>query len=152
MPQTTKLQTSTKKILEILAFLWALPVTLVGFMAVLLCGGWAWSFQFRWQGRLALVMGPRWMWMFPKWVAAVTLGSVILVRDRADMEAGQQNPSVLLLHELEHVRQCCILGPFMLVLYPLASFLAWLLYRELYRGNYFEIKARIQTDQTRKRP
>jgi hypothetical protein len=83
------------------------------------------------------------MWLWPKRIVAVTLGSVILVRDIKQIH----NPSgtaltVLFQHEKEHVRQCFILGPFVLVLYPVASFLAWLLYRKLYRGNYFEYEAR----------
>jgi len=131
--------------IEILGFIWALPVTLIGFLVVLLCGGWAHRInpQAGLTPTLVFALIPRKMWMFPSRLAGVTLGAFILVREVGSVAVG--NP--LIRHELEHVRQCFILGPFVLVLYPLASFLAWLLYRKLYRGNYFEMMARIETGQ-----
>jgi len=76
-------------------------------------------------------------------MAGITLGTIVLFRDLKDADLR----SSLVQHEMEHVRQCKILGPFVLVLYPLASFLSWLLYNKLYRGNWYEIMARVKAQE-----
>ena len=55
--------------------------------------------------------------------------------------------NTLLVHEQAHVYQCYVLGPFMLVLYPLASLIGWVLYGKPYQNNYFELMARLTAGQ-----
>lgn len=66
---------------------------------------------------------------------AMTLGHVILARGPVSMEA-------LRSHEMAHVRQYELLGPFFLFAYALASLHAWLMGKHFYRDNFFEIQAR----------
>ena len=108
--------TKLLKILKFLGFLWALPVTCLGLLVLLACGTYKVK---KWENGV-LVVEPVWMWIWPKQILAVALGSLILVRD-----VKRFDDNTLLVHEQAHVYQCYVLGPFMLVLYPLASLIAW---------------------------
>ena len=68
------------------------------------------------------------------WASAITLGDVVLYRDRE---------IVLLLHAHErvHVRQGRLWGPFFLPAYVLESAWQWLRTGDGYRSNRFEVAA-----------
>ena len=65
---------------------------------------------------------------------AMTLGHVIIGRDLAALNACRD-------HELVHVRQTELWGPFFLPAYLLASLWAHLKGRHYYRDNPFEVEA-----------
>lgn len=69
-------------------------------------------------------------------VSAMTLGHVVIARDRYALEATRA-------HERVHVRQCERWGPFFLPAYFLASLWAAANGRSAYYGNYFEQQARL---------
>mgnify|MGYP001561330617 CR=1 FL=1 len=112
----------------LLQYLWALPMALVGLLLAAI-----------WRGR-----NPRWEYgylrfhiprMWPRSIAGLTLGWVVFFRTA--------RPHLRLqIHEGVHVQQCLLYGPFVLVLYPLASLLAWLSGGSFYRDNVFELAAR----------
>lgn len=115
--------------LRLLGLLWSLPVTLLGLLVAPVCR----PFRARREG-LALALHVRWLW----WrVSAVTLGHVILYR-----LAGGAPRAHLRRHEHVHVLQCDLLGPLMLVAYPLASLVARLGGGDAYHDNLFERWAR----------
>lgn len=124
-----------KSMLKILAVIWAAPTSLVGLALLLLFGDGA---RFRLgQGALE-VWGPGIEWMFnrlsPIGARAMVLGHFVL----------GINPKVLRIfrrHELVHVRQAEILGPFFLPLYFGASLWVLMQGRDCYRSNPFEIQA-----------
>ena len=62
---------------------------------------------------------------------AITLGHVILGRDRRNLDACRA-------HEHGHVRQAELLGPLFLPAYGIASLWAALRHRDPYRANWFE--------------
>jgi hypothetical protein len=66
--------------------------------------------------------------------SAMTLGHVVLGRDRASLEWSRP-------HERVHVRQCERWGPLFLPAYGLASAIAWWRGGDAYRGNFFEREA-----------
>ena len=66
--------------------------------------------------------------------AAMTLGHVVIARDRFMLEATRE-------HERVHVRQAERWGPLFLPAYGIASVIAILRGRDAYRGNAFEIEA-----------
>jgi hypothetical protein len=119
----------TEWIWEVLGFLWALPVSVLGMVLVLASGG---GQTFRTGLRWVVCL--RWPWWMGRF-AGMGLGCFILLKPA--------NPSyTLLTHEAEHVRQCFILGPIVIVLYPLLSLVAWVCYGSPYRFNWMEIMAR----------
>ena len=67
-------------------------------------------------------------------VAALTLGHVVLGRDKKSLAASR-------LHERAHVRQYEALGPFFLFVYLAASVWAMIKGEGAYQGNYLEKKA-----------
>jgi len=125
--------------LRVLLYLWALPVTLLGMLVVLIArsSGGAWQ---RVDGVLEAAGGwPAWVlrrgFPFSGSVAAITLGHVVVGVSRADLAATRA-------HERAHVRQFERWGVLLLVLYPLAGLLAWLRGGNPYRDNVFECEAR----------
>lgn len=122
-----------------LAYLWALPNTLLGALFVpvaLLSGGRAQLVE----GVLE-VHGRALAWLLRRAVplaggaAAMTLGHVVLGRDAAALARCR-------LHEQAHVRQYETWGPFFLPAYFLASLLAYLRGGNPYWDNPFERDAR----------
>ncbi len=128
-----------------LRYLWAFPTSLVGLLAgvlTLATGGHG-----RWQVCYRLASGETAvleMWGgFSRWflertpvrARAMTLGHVILGRDLECLEQCRD-------HELVHVRQTELWGPFFLPAYLLASLWAYLKGGHYYRDNWFEIDAR----------
>lgn len=112
-------------------YLWALPGTLVG---LLLAASAAARPAVR-DGVLD-VCGVRGFCALHRRLGfgAITLGHVV-IRNRSPEQAAAPPDPALWAHEMVHVRQWEMLGPLMLVLYPLASVAG-------YRRNPFEIWAR----------
>lgn len=84
--------------------------------------------------------GPGVAWWFDRIppmrrVAAMTLGHVVLGRDRAALDGTRA-------HEREHVRQCERWGPLFLPAYGYASLAAWRRSGNAYVDNVFERQAR----------
>ena len=121
-------------------YLWALPVTLLGALIVLLArisGGAV----HRVDGVLEASGGwPAWLlrrgFPFSSAVAAITLGHVVLGVSVDALDATRA-------HERAHVRQFERWGVLLLVLYPLAGLFAWLRGGHPYRDNVFEREARV---------
>jgi hypothetical protein len=121
---------------RIVRYVWAAPTTCVGLTAGLLTLGSGGSVQRR-QGALEFHGG------FARWLlerrlvgaSAMTLGHVILGRDRASLEFCRE-------HEQAHVRQVERWGGFFLPAYVLASFTAWARGEHYYFDNWFERDAR----------
>lgn len=119
-------------------YLWVMPNTLMGLLflplALLSRGSVKMS-----RGVLE-IHGGAVSWILKKGllrkgvVSALTLGHVILGIDE-DSLAESRN------HEMAHVRQYEMLGPFFLPVYLAASLWAWMKGRGAYRGNYFERRA-----------
>lgn len=126
--------------LRLLFYAWPLPATLVGLLAALLAriSGGAWKrvdgvleASGGWPARVLQHGFP-----FSGAVAAITLGHVVLGVSADALAATRA-------HERAHVRQFERWGVLMLVLYPLASLLAWLRGGHPYRDNVFERAARL---------
>jgi len=109
------------------SYLWAFPGTLVG----LLLGATTRTRPSRREGVLVFQSARGFAALHRKMgFRAITLGHVMIVNEPLEYS--------LWSHELVHVRQWEILGPFMLLAYPLASIAG-------YRRNPFERYARRRT-------
>ena len=120
-------------------YLWALPVTLLGVLIVLLARASGGTVH-RVDGVLEAAGGwPAWLLRrglpFSGAVAAITLGHVVLGVSAGALDATRE-------HERAHVRQFERWGVLLLVLYPLAGLVAWLRGGHPYRDNVFECEAR----------
>jgi hypothetical protein len=112
---------------KILAYAWSLPGTLLGLLLSLALR----PSEPRWQhGAIWVRVG----WFWPPWVAAITLGAVVLHR-------ATPTPR-LILHETRHVKQWLVLGPLFAPAYLLACAWAWVRTGEGYRWCWFEVDAR----------
>ncbi len=129
--------------LRLLRYLWALPVTLLGVLiALVACGSGGVLYRVDgvveaaggWPARVLHRGFP-----FSGAVAAITLGHVVVAVSVAALAATRR-------HERAHVRQFERWGVLFLLLYPLASFFAWLHGGHPYRDNYFECEARAAED------
>ncbi len=112
-----------------LGTLWAVPVTLLGLLYLLV----AKVKKIELVGWVIRVRVEKLMF-FPKWAAGLTLGSVVFVSEGS-------TPIDTWDHEMVHVNQCRFWGPFMLVLYPLGCVQSWLAGGDPYRHNPFESQA-----------
>jgi hypothetical protein len=125
--------------LRVAAYLWALPVTLLGLLIVLMARA-SGGVQQRvdgvleaaggWPARVLLHGFP-----FSGPVAAITLGHVVV---GVSLEALEQTR----VHERVHVRQFEHWGVLMVLLYPLAGVIAALRGGNPYIDNVFEREAR----------
>jgi len=125
--------------MKILRYIWALPNTLLGLLFV--------PMALFTKGRIEIVDGVLEIhgalisWILRRCVplrggvSALTLGHVVLGRDRKALSASRR-------HERVHVRQYELLGPIFLPVYLAASIWALIRGRGGYRGNYLERKAR----------
>lgn len=125
--------------LRLLLYLWALPVSLLGMLVVLIARTSGGAVQ-RVDGVLEAAGGwPAWMlrrgFPFSGPVAAITLGHVVVGLSLDALTATRA-------HERAHVRQFERWGVLLLVLYPLAGLLAWVKGGNPYRDNVFEREAR----------
>lgn len=130
-------------LLRPLAYLWASPTTALGLLAVAL--------SLASGGRLRCVRGvfevhggfATWYLTrvvpLPGGASAMTLGHVVIGRDRASLRRTRD-------HERVHVRQCERWGPFFIPAYLLASALVALRGGDAYRDNPFEREAFETTD------
>jgi hypothetical protein len=111
-------------VVRALAYVWALPGTVVG----LLLGATTWSRPRLRDGLLAFETPRGFAALHRRFgFAAITFGHVVI--------SGRPLDEPVWAHERVHVAQWSILGPFMLVAYPLASIAG-------YRRNPFEVAAR----------
>lgn len=119
------------KVLRVLGYLWAVPVTLVGLLLALLYL----PRSVRWRdGALELLA----YWVLgPRGTVGVTFGWVIMYSFKSWCDV----PRHVARHERVHVAQCLRFGPFMLLAYPVASFIAVLRGGHYYRDNWFETQA-----------
>ena len=131
--------------LRLLLALWALPVTVLGMVVVLMarCSG---GEVRRVEGVLEASGGwPAWVlqrgFPFSGPVAAITLGHVVVGVSHDALDATR-------IHERVHVRQFERWGVLLLVLYPLAGLHAWLRGGCPYRDNVFEQEARLAESAT----
>jgi hypothetical protein len=117
------------------AYLWAGPTSCIGLVAIALSAA-----SCRVRDGVLEAHGPGVAWWFDRIpptrrVAAMTLGHVVLGRDRPALAATRA-------HEREHVRQCERWGPLFLPAYACASLLAWRRSGNAYVDNVFERQAR----------
>ncbi|MDO9220674.1 MAG: hypothetical protein Q7T90_06560 [Thiobacillus sp.] len=125
--------------LRVALYLWALPVTLIGLLVVLVARS-SGGMQQRVDGVLEAAGGwpaqvLRRGFPFSGSVAAITLGHVVVGVSLAALDATRA-------HERAHVRQFERWGVLMVVLYPLAGLLAGLRGGHPYFDNVFEREAR----------
>lgn len=135
-----------EKMLKCLGYAWALPVTLVGLIYVLLFNALGW---YKWVGVVndALVWmvladkSPKWlMKQWTKW-GGHTIGQVVVMKHALDSDKGR----TLIVHEMEHVKQCMRLGVFQPLMYGLIYLsIKWGCdgSTDPYFSNSFEIAAR----------
>ena len=120
-----------------LGYIWAAPLSLLGLL-VAYVGGARYKAN---QGALLFVARTGWplAWFFRTFsVIAFTWGWVVVFRDPKALQNGRT-----LRHELEHVRQAGLYGPFFPAAYLLASAWAWIHGRSAYADNHFEVQARM---------
>lgn len=125
--------------LQILRYVWAFPVTLLGMLTALVARGSGGTLQ-RVEGVLEVAGGwpariLRCGFPFSGAVAALTLGHVVVGES---MNALVETRA----HERAHVRQFERWGVLLLVLYPLAGLVAWIRGGNPYHDNRFEREAR----------
>jgi hypothetical protein len=111
-------------------YLWALPCSAVGALALLplWLGGGA---QVRWRGGVVEAHLQRARLPFD----AITLGHVVIAASPRALRRWRR-------HEREHVRQCERWGPLFFPAYLLAGAWQFLRGRSAYRDNPFEVAAR----------
>lgn len=130
---------------KILVVTWASPLTLCGatYASIFATFGW-----YEYLGKMddAYVWkvdtdrSPRWLLNAWSHWGGHTVGQTVIVKNDVDTERGQ----MVLKHELEHVRQTFILGPF----YPIVYGLLWLCVAiacknsNAYYSNPLEVDAR----------
>jgi hypothetical protein len=122
----------------VLKLLWAAPASAVGIVLAALLGVTggraclrAGVLEVTWRSSLSAC--PRFALRYP--FRAITLGHVVLAFTHQELE-------VMRAHELAHVRQYELWGPFFLPAYAASS--AWQLLRgrDPYMDNWFEVQAR----------
>jgi hypothetical protein len=125
------------RLFSIVRYLWAAPTTAVGVLVVVAGLRRA---QLRVVDGVLEAHGPVLAWMLrnlapvPGGAAALTLGHVVIGRDRASLESTRT-------HERVHVRQCELWGPLFVPAYLAASLAAGLRGRSFYYDNRFEVHA-----------
>ena len=126
------------RIFRCAAVLWCLPTTVVGLCLgapALISGG-----KMQWVDGVLEIYGGfvgyflREWTMLPGGASAMTLGHVVLGRDRDCLEWSRS-------HERVHVRQCERWGPLFLPAYGVASAWVWWRGGDAYRDNPFEREA-----------
>ena len=122
---------------SVVRYVWAAPTTALG-LAVMFLG--LWDGQARVVDGVIEAYGPTLAWLLvhltlmPGGAAALTLGHVVLARDRHALESTRD-------HERVHVRQCEVWGPLFVPAYVAASVWAVIRGRDFYFDNWFEIQA-----------
>ena len=122
--------------MKILGYIWAAPLSLLGLLVAYVGGA---RYRER-QGALLFVARTGWplAWFFRSFsVVAFTWGWVVVFRDPRALQNGRT-----LRHEMEHVRQAGLYGPFFPIAYGLASAWAAAHGQRPYADNFFEVQAR----------
>lgn len=135
---------SMTKLLRMLGFLWAAPLTLLALPYVLLFSALGWYTYLGMRGDaltwfVNLDKLPKLCQNFwSKW-GGHCIGNVVVVKWNVESDRGR----VTLRHEQEHVRQCMVLGIFQPIIYAIAWIgLYFCRYSDPYYSNPFEIDAR----------
>ena len=121
----------------VVRYLWAAPTTALGAVMVLVG---VWGVQLRVVDGVLEAHGPILAWLLSHLIpirggaAALTLGHVVVARDRQSLEATRA-------HERVHVRQCESWGPLFVPAYLVASLVALLYGGSPYFDNPFEVEA-----------
>ena len=123
--------------LQLLAFLWASPYTLLGSMIGLL--GLITGGQGRWRGRAIEFYGGAVTWLLHRlshgqFTLAMTLGHTILGTTDAALDIAWE-------YEFVHIRQYERWGPLFGPAYLLSSLVLWIAGKDAYRDNPFEREA-----------
>ena len=123
--------------LSVLRYLWAAPTTALGLLVVL---AGLWRARARVVEGVLEAQGPMLAWLLthltrmPGGAAALTLGHVVIARDRRSLEETRA-------HERVHVHQCETWGPLFVPAYLTASLWAVWCGRNFYFDNRFEVEA-----------
>lgn len=136
-------RTTLALLLQTLAYLWALPYTLIGL--AIGAAGLCTQGKVRRRGRILEFYGGGTKWFVTRlrggqFVLALTLGHTILGQSEVSLDIAHK-------HEMVHVRQYELWGPFMGPAYLLASFWMWVAGRDPYRDNPFERQASAEGEQ-----
>ena len=130
--------------MKYVGYIWAFPVTLFGAIYVLLFTLFGW-YKFVGIRNVAFVFSvtdrsPRWLLNLWQGWYGHTVGNVIIMFSDDDTALSRHT----LIHELEHTRQCMLLGPFQPILYGLFMLVIWIALPMIspYWMNPFEIAAR----------
>jgi hypothetical protein len=122
-----------------IGYLWALPTTFLGLAGLVIASAGGRIGTQVVDGVLELHGG--WIEWFlrngtllPNGASAMTLGHVVLGRDRSALSRTRE-------HERVHVRQCERWGPLFIPAYLLASLMLYLQGRDAYMDNPFEREA-----------
>jgi len=119
---------------SVVRYIWAAPTTAFG-LVVVLAG--LWRIKVRVVEGVLEAHGPALAWILrnltvlPGGATALTLGHVVIGRDRGSLESTRA-------HERVHVRQCEVWGPLFLPAYLAASLTAAVRGRSYYYNNRFE--------------
>jgi uncharacterized protein (DUF2062 family) len=122
---------------SLIRYIWGAPTTALGLLVVL---GGLWGVRARVVDGVLEAHGPALAWLLchltlmPEGAAAMTLGHVVIARDRHSLESTRA-------HERVHVRQCEVWGPLFVPAYLAASVWALLRGRDFYFDNWFEVQA-----------
>jgi hypothetical protein len=127
-----------------LGWLWASPLTLLGFLYVTVFSFFGWYLSLGLMGdalvwRLRPDVAPSWLKAAWRHWAGHAIGNVVVLNSGTDTVHGQ----LCLRHEQEHVHQCMVLGPLLPVFYFTAYLgLKFCSHAHPYYDNPFEIDAR----------
>ena len=126
-----------RRSLSVVRYMWAAPTTALGLLVVLVG---LWHAKARVVEGVLEAHGPMLAWLLahltrpPGGAAALTLGHVVIARDRRSLEETRA-------HERVHVRQCETWGPLFVPAYLTASLWAVWRGRNFYFDNPFEMEA-----------
>ncbi len=132
-----------------LRYVWPLPCTAVGLLAALSAIAWRSNAQTKWvEGVLEVALTQPGSVKHQRLKAlpfvAITLGHVVIGLTPPELDR-------LRAHEHAHVRQYERWGLFFFLAYPASSIWQWLLGKNAYWDNGFEVQARQEAaDQARK--
>ncbi|MCE9552339.1 MAG: hypothetical protein K8T91_03050 [Planctomycetes bacterium] len=131
------MKAALRSMVQLLAFIWASPYTLLGSMVGLL--GLATGGYGRRRGRAIEFYGGAVTWLLHRlphgqFTLAMTLGHTILGSTDAALDIARE-------HEFVHIRQYERWGPLFGPAYLLSSLVLWIAGKDAYRDNPFEREA-----------
>jgi cytochrome c-type biogenesis protein CcmH/NrfF len=138
-----------RKILSSFGILWALPMSIIGLLIVLVYRWHRWRYQFPYVE----VIVKR---TIPKWAMGQTFGFVIVYsgpiykeRFKSLSWAAVDRERRIVRHERRHVLQSMIFGPLFPIMYGFGLVYAVVRRRNWYKDNPFEIDARSVEEKKR---